>query len=393
MNKVLLPNMPSIDIISTDYRNTFSFYAPVRVFSGRGISNSLADQLVEHSWKRPMVITDKNVAQASGKKIIDQLLQASYEVIVWDKVHCEPSDSSLIPGIQAALDFKPDVIVGLGGGSSMDSAKVIAVAAKDGNTNVAEYLRPATRIIKDAIPLVTIPTTAGTGAEITRGVVITDEKKIVKRGFSYGGCYATFALIDPALTETMPSHITSSTGIDAFCHAIEAYMSPTPFPISDALALYALSLIKNNLDDAIHNQSEKARDAMSIASNLACLSFATGAGLTFSHLFSDVVGPRYNIPHGYASALVLPGTVALFERYLPERAIVLSSLLALPHYTTLLEGVRDVFRKANVPHISSFFSYEEARLLVDETFVLSFRCKSFNKEEAYEAVKVSFDIA
>lgn len=379
--------------VAGEFHWQFRFLSPVEVLYRRGIAGELGQILRQRGWARVFVITDQNVLDGGANLILNNLREGDLETAIWVRPGTEPTDTTIAGAIDAALSFKPDVIVALGGGSTMDTAKVASVMTYVGDADFRGFLEPGSRPIEGATPWVAVPTTAGTGAEVTRGTVIVDEERRVKRGFSRGGSYARLALLDPSLTDNLPRQVTATSGIDAFCQSLEGYLSPTPFPIGDGFSLLALSLIEANLPVAIESGAAPARDAMLLAACASALTFSTGAGLTFSHLFSDVVGPRKSLPHGYASALLLPGVVRLAERDKPRRTKIVAEILGHPGENSLIQSVKRILQLAQAPHISTIMDKAEAGDLVDETFLLDGSDELLTRAEAHEVLSISYDEA
>ncbi|MDQ3944686.1 MAG: iron-containing alcohol dehydrogenase [Actinomycetota bacterium] len=352
------------DVLVDIARDRFRFLCPVETLFGRGISEDLPSQLERRRFRRPLVLTDPSVAAAAAS-LLDLIGGAFPKAAVWMGEGGEPTDRSARAAVAAARDHRPDVVVALGGGSVLDSAKVVAVAAAaDDGADVREFLRPGRRTIGRCLPWVALPTTAGTGAEVTRGTVVVDEEKGCKRGFGGGGCYATLALLDPGLTDGLPAPVTATSGIDAFCHAVEAFLSPNAFPVGDALSTVALALIRKHFSGALAGTAAD-RDGMMMAAWLSALSFSTGAGLTLAHDFSDLVGPRTALPHGFAAAVWLPAVAERAECHDPERAEV-ARLLVGPERPSLSDAVGAVLGSAGVPHVADVLEPAPALRLLEE---------------------------
>ena len=254
--------------------------------------------------KRLAVITDKGVR---GLGLLDEALgalaQAGYDVLVFDEVIADPADYIALKGAEAVKAFKASMIVGFGGGSSMDSAKVIAhLAASD---QPLESLYGVGQAKGPILPLVLVPTTAGTGSEVTNVAILTTGKT-EKKGIVADSLYANRVLLDVNLTLGLPSSLTASTGIDAMVHAIEAYTSIIEKnPLSDALALSALRKLRPALERACENGDDKeARQDMLIGAMLAGQAFSNApcAGI---HALAYPLGGFFHVPHGLSNALVM----------------------------------------------------------------------------------------
>lgn len=291
----------------------FKYYIPSRIHFKSGIINDIGEYIRELSINRILVVADSNISALPWfQTLIERINQIESEVFIFDNVHCEPSDENVNNGITYAYGKDINGIIGIGGGSSMDCAKCIAAAISSDSASIEPFLRPETKKVNKKLPLMLIPTTAGTGAEITRGAVIIDKKQRTKRGFGNGGYYADIALIDPDVGCTLSKNQIATSGLDALCHAIESFLVNQTHPICKIWSYNALKLIWDSLPKMYEENDSVSQENMFLGSLLATMSFSTGVGLTFSHHISDVLGGTYDIPHGYASYYTLPYTVKIF---------------------------------------------------------------------------------
>lgn len=284
----------------------FNFSIPTKVYFGDGITNRLGEELAFLGPKKAILITDK-VMQKIGmvnrvqKGLHDGPLQI---VAVFDDV---PPNSELAVVTAAAELGKAknaDCVMALGGGSVMDTAKVVNILLTKGG-QVQDHMG-AQLINEKLLPSIFIPTTAGTGAEVTQFAVILDSKKNLKLPFSENAIIPDIAILDPELTKSMPSKLTAATGMDALTHAIEAYVSTESNPATEAFALRAIELISSNiLQAAAVPDDMEARGAMLSASFMAGAAFST-SGVGIVHAISHALGGVYHIPHGLANSILLP---------------------------------------------------------------------------------------
>jgi alcohol dehydrogenase len=224
---------------------------------------------------------------------------------VYDRIEQDPTLPAIEAARKAALRYGADAIVAYGGGSPMDAGKAVAMLVANGGT-VDEYLYVKKTFQNPGLPFLAIPTTAGSGSEVTATTVIRDEARKSKRGLTHPLAFARTAIIDPETHVTMPPAVTAATGMDALTHAIEAYTSRNHQPFSDALCLQAIRLIGENLRRATGNGTDiDARSHMAAASALAGIGFAF-AGLGSVHGLAHAIGARFHVPHGIANALILP---------------------------------------------------------------------------------------
>ncbi|MEK5230913.1 iron-containing alcohol dehydrogenase [Lysinibacillus sp. FSL K6-0232] len=234
-----------------------------------------------------------------------QLKMQGLEAVSYLGVTTEPDDTYVAEGLELLQAEGCDIIVSVGGGSCIDTAKAIAVVATNGGY-IGDYMKMAKVAEQTPIPHIAIPTTAGTGSEATDATVITNTKTDVKMMIKQPAFMPIVAIVDPVLTVTSPPAITAATGIDALSHAIESYLSRLAHPYSDVLALSAMDLIVNNIVK-VYEQGDDidAREAMSLGSMQAGLSFSN-ASVALVHGMSRPIGALFHVPHGISNAMLLP---------------------------------------------------------------------------------------
>jgi alcohol dehydrogenase class IV len=288
---------------------TFSFTGAKKIVFGRGSFVSLPEQLAEQKISRPLIVLDRNLAQSGFREKVSALLdQAGMKYVLYDKTEPEPPLELADEGTKIALKKRCDGVVGIGGGSAMDLAKAIAVLAA--NKAKAEAFLGLNRVPGPGLPKIMIPTTAGTGSEVTFTSVFIRKKLQKKEGMNSPYLYPELALLDPELTLSLPPHPTAATGIDALCHAIESYTSINASPMSEMVSLEAIQLISDNLRTAVHDGANiEAREAMLLGSLYAGLGLAN-AGVTAVHSLSYPLGGRYGVSHGLANTIMLPRVMA-----------------------------------------------------------------------------------
>jgi alcohol dehydrogenase len=262
----------------------------------------------EEGGSKPFLVIDPGVKTAGLlKPITAPLKKAKMDFEVYDKVDPEPGLKLADNGCKLAKKAGCDCVIGVGGGSAMDVAKAVSVLLTNGG-KAEDYLGIG-KIPKPGVPKIMVPTTAGTGAEVTFTAVFINEKTKSKGGMNGAPLYPNAALLDPELTLSMPPHVTAATGIDAFTHAVEGYTSTKAHPISDMYALEAIEMISRNLPRAYANGNDlKARSEMLMGSLLAGKALAT-AGVGLVHAMAYPLGGMFGIPHGLANAVLLPYVV------------------------------------------------------------------------------------
>ncbi|MBY4678122.1 iron-containing alcohol dehydrogenase [Marinobacterium arenosum] len=285
---------------------------------GAGASQEIPSVLESLNCKRPLIVTDKVMVELGYVGQIEQTL-ANHMVFceVFDNTVPEPTVGSIQAGVEKARDGDYDCIIAVGGGSPIDSAKAIAILAKFGG-EMRDYKFPRV-VLEQGLPVIAVPTTAGTGSEVTRFTIITDEANDEKMLCVGIGFMPVAALVDYKLTLSLPARITADTGIDALTHAIEAYVSKKANPYSDSQALAAMSLLGPNLRKVYHHGSDAdAREAMMLGSTLAGVAFSA-ASVALVHGMSRPIGAFFHVPHGLSNAMLLPSVTAFSIPEAPER--------------------------------------------------------------------------
>jgi len=282
---------------------TFNFVLPSVIQYGVGVLNTLNALLDTYAAKNILIVCDQGMIDA---KILDKVLVQignDKTINIFSAIEANPKDYNVQAGAKKANDTNADLIIALGGGSPIDAAKGIAVVAKQGG-QVRDY---ATKpISENCLPIIAIPTTAGTGSEVTFSSVITDTTEHFKFTIKSPHIAAKVALIDPSLTYTLPASITAATGIDALTHAIEGYTATCTEPIAEALGLYAIEYIGKYIERAVKDGADsEARDGMMMGSLLAGLSFSH-ADVASVHCMAEALGSMYDRPHGLCNAIMLP---------------------------------------------------------------------------------------
>lgn len=301
-------------------RNTWEFYSTERIVFGNGSVQQLDTILQRLKAKNVLLVTDPGIKHAGiADRVLSLLKQADYNVVVYDQVVPEPPVQSAFDCYEfAKSQMDTDAIIGLGGGSSIDMAKIVALLVAHGG-HPLDYAGE-NQVPGPIAPLIAIPTTAGTGSEVTSVAVLTDVENNLKVGVSDNYLRPAVALLDPELTIGLPAYVTACSGIDALSHAVEAYMAkpysyiqaegPILFqgsiPISDALALQAIELIASNLTLAVQQGTNiEARSNMLLGSLLAGMAFSN-AGTASAHALAYPIGGLVKSPHGEVTGLLLP---------------------------------------------------------------------------------------
>ncbi|MDK2926542.1 MAG: 1,3-propanediol dehydrogenase [Bacillota bacterium] len=283
---------------------SFTWQLPTKVVFGTGTVRKIGEQARALGGTRVLVVTDPVLRRVGPiEETRKYLEEAGLAVTIYDGVEPNPTIEVVEQGLTLAREFACDLLVGLGGGSSIDSAKAIGLMLNNAGS-ISDYWgrAPANR----AVPVIAVPTTAGTASEVTWVTVIKDARRKVKMGIGHPNLAAAVALCDPALSTTMPANVTASTGLDALTHAVESYTNTSTEPISEALALEAIRLIGANLRPAVaKGDNLSARERMLLASLMAGLAFAN-TRLGIVHAITSPLGGYFPVPHGVVNAILLP---------------------------------------------------------------------------------------
>ena len=285
-----------------------TFLSPTKVIFGNGTASLVGKEAAQFSAKKALVVTDKGVVAANLLTGVQDSLKAQkIDFDVFDKVEAEPPTRIINDGARMAVDIGADIIIGVGGGSSLDVAKGVAIMAKS-KGKILDYVG-TDMVPQRGLPRILLPTTAGTGSEVTRTIVAIDEVANLKIAVHSDCALADVAIVDPMLTLSMPPKVTADTGVDALIHAIETYVAMSATPFSDVLAIEAIRRIAENLPAAYAKaENITARYNMSLGATMAGMAF-TGGGLGAVHALSNVMGVKYHLSHGRANAVMLPYVV------------------------------------------------------------------------------------
>jgi alcohol dehydrogenase len=310
--------------------NSFSFELPTKIEYGVGVAKSLADVIKKDNFKRLLLVSDEGVARSGLLgQVTDALDAHQLKWTVFDRVEPNPKDYNVQEGTDIASRSGADCLVAIGGGSPIDCAKAIAVVACQGGA-VRDYEGPG-KIGPDVLPLIAIPTTAGTGSEVTFSSVITDSSEKFKFSIKDPNIAPKVALVDPEMTLTMPPDLTAATGMDALTHAIEAFTANASEPLADSAALYAIELISAHLRNAVSDGHHmEARAGMLLGSVLAGIAFSH-SDVAAVHCVAEALGGKYDAAHGVCNAVVLPAVMEYNMTYCQERYARIAGAMGLTY--------------------------------------------------------------
>ena len=314
----------------------FSFQLPTRIEFGNGVAATVGEEAKGLGGSRALVVTDPGIASAGLlEPILAHLKSADLAVTVFDGVEPNPRDTSVARGAEVALSEECDVLVAVGGGSPMDTAKAIGVIQQEGG-KITDY-EGLGIVTKPITPLIAIPTTAGTGSEVTFWSVVTDSARSFKMSVGSPLIAARVALVDPELTVGLPASLTAATGVDALTHAVEGFTATLSEPLTDSLAVSAIRLIGKSLRQAYANGSNlEARYNMMLASLLAGVAFGN-SDIGGVHCMGEAIGGLYDTPHGVAMAIYLPVVAEFNCIAVPEKFAAVAEALGddVAHLSTV----------------------------------------------------------
>lgn len=285
------------------------FRMPRSLFYGRDALAVLGKQAAVLGTKALLISSRTMESIGNVKRCLEDLHRSGVETAVYLEVNTEPTDVHVAEAWQIFHEQQCDLLIALGGGSCIDAAKAVAVTGPD-RTRIDNFKDFAHTIPADAVPLIAIPTTAGTGSEVTSVTVIIRTGDDVKMMINHPALMPAVAIVDPLLTLSLPPQMTAATGVDALCHAIEAYLSRRAQPMTDHLALGAIELIVRNIRQAYAGGDNfAARERMMLASVQAGSAFSN-ASVTLVHGMSRPIGALFHVPHGISNAMLLPAVLA-----------------------------------------------------------------------------------
>ena len=264
------------------FNSIYQYNFPTTIRFGAGSSKELADYLLKQGWKRPLIVTDPQVAQLGFfKELVRGLGDKNISVEVFHDIHKNPVKSDVYKGADAFDGTDRDSIIGIGGGAALDVARAIALRIhhREDLFKYDDLIGGDVYVTNDVPPFITIPTTAGTGSEVGRSAIIADDETHQKKILFSPKLLAKMVFADPLLTMELPPFITAATGMDALTHNMEAYIAKMPHPMCEGIALEGMSLISQSLEKAVNNPDLESRSMMMIASLMGAVAFQKGLGV------------------------------------------------------------------------------------------------------------------
>lgn len=373
-------------------------------YVGWGSLDELIPEVKKFNVEKIVIVTDPALVKLNiVNKISDPLQEAGYNISIYDDIVPEPPLETGEKLVSFARKNNVDLVIGVGGGSALDLAKLAAVlSAHEGD--VADYLNltGTKNITKKGLPKILIPTTSGTGSEVTNISVLSLES--TKDVVTHDYLLADVAIVDPQLTMTVPAKVTAATGVDALTHAVEAYISVNASPTSDGLALQAIRLISRSLRRAVKNGNDKqARIDMSQGSYIAGLAFFN-AGVAGVHALAYPLGGQFHLPHGESNAVLLPYVMDYIRESCEKRmGDILESMggnrsLLSDEEASIkcVEYLADLVKDVGIPQTLQGFSIPQSALEkltedgVKQKRLLARSPMPLNKEDIYNIYEATF---
>lgn len=307
---------------------SFEYYFPTRIVCGPGCVSKVAEEIKKARVHKPLLVTDRGIIRAGlVAETVENLKEEHIDFALFQDVEANPSASVVEEGFNLFQKDGCDSLLALGGGSSIDTAKAIGIL-KNNRGKIMDY--EGVGKVKGRIPwMVAIPTTYGSGSEVTSFAVITDRVRKFKAAIGSPLIIPDLALVDPELMVRLPYQIAASVGLDALCHAVESYCSKVATPFSEMLALKAIRLISGNIERAVESDNDiEATFNMAISSTMAGMAFSLSR-LGLVHAMSHPLGGIYGIPHGVANTLLLPYIMEYNAQAAPDKYADIAEVMGI----------------------------------------------------------------
>ena len=288
-------------------------------YFGKGAREELALEIQKRGFKKVFLVSDKSLVEAGVTAKVEEVLnKAGIPYVLYDEIKPNPTIKNVLDGVDACKNSKADLIVAVGGGSSIDTAKGISIVMTNPERSDIKSLNGASNTVNRGMPLIAMPTTAGTAAEVTINYVITDEDAKIKMVCVDPNDIPILAIVDSDLMATMPKSLAAATGMDALTHAVEGYITKAHNDMSDMFHMKAIQMIFKYLPAAVNDKEPVAIEKMGMAQYIAGMGFSN-VGLGIVHSMAHQLGAVYDTPHGIANAMLLP-TVMRFNGEDPATA-------------------------------------------------------------------------
>lgn len=326
-------------------------------YFGRGTREKITDELINRGYKKILVVTDKTIIEAGVlSKVTPNIDKTEIKYFVYDEVKPNPNVKNVKDGLMTAKTNNVDAIVAVGGGSVIDTAKAIAIIMTNPEFDDVISLAGVADTKNKSLPIIALPTTAGTAAEVTINYVITDEVNTKKMVCVDAHDIPEIAIIDPELMDSMPQGLSASTGMDALTHAMEGYITKAGWLIPDMFHLNSMSLIYKNLEKAANEKDPIAIEKMAYAQYIAGMGFSN-VGLGIVHSMAHSLGAFFDTPHGVANALLLPHVLRFNGKACPQLfrnmgnafGLDMTNLNDEETVEKVVTAVQELSKKLNIP--------------------------------------------
>lgn len=338
---------------------------PTNYHFGAGRINTLPGQAASLAMKSPLVVTDPGLVQLDMiKSLYRGLLATGLDAAIFSDIKANPTGSNVLAGIEAYRKGGHDGLIAVGGGSALDAGKAIALLARqsihiwDAVDEGDNWLRLEAEAVP---PIIAVPTTAGTGSEVGRASVITDEEDQVKKIIFHPRMMPDLVIADPELTVGLPAGLTAATGMDALSHNLEAFCAPGYHPMARGIAVEGIRMIKNWLPAAVADGNDiEARSHMLVASSMGATAFQRGLGAM--HALAHPLGALYDAHHGTLNAILMPYVLVTNRPAIEDIITELSGSLGFRNtgFTPFLDWILALRSELNIPHTLSAIGIDEA---------------------------------
>ena len=376
--------------------NSFQVHSPQRIIFGEGKSELISQEIEKLDCKRPLIISDDNIIITEAfAKIVDILNDNGFEPSFLTEIEPDPDYQTALKLADKISDC--DVLIGIGGGSVLDITKVVSVLKT--NNQAISTMFGIEQIEKLGLKTILLPTTAGTGSEVTNIAILSDNEEELKKGMVSDYLLADTVILDPHLTYTCPKTVSASSGIDALIHAMEAFTSVKANPFSDNLAQAAIEIITKNILSACQNKKQE-RGKMLLGSMMAGQAFCC-AGVTAVHAFAYPIGAKYHIPHGIANSIMLPYIFqhnydADSQKFESIAKIIKKNCSIDPKAKHIKDIIKDLLSKLGIDKTLRDFGAKEGEIaelaenVLKVTRLLSNNPKKINYEDALRIYRAAY---
>ena len=331
----------------------YQYNFPTTIRFGVGSSKELGDYLLKNNLLKPLIVTDATVSQFNFfKEIIDDLKNKNISIEIFYDIHKNPVKSDVYKGTDVYDNTKRDAVIGIGGGAALDVARaiVLRVNHREDLFKYDDLIGGDVYVTNDVPHFITIPTTAGTGSEVGRSAIISDDETHQKKILFSPKLLAKIVFADPLLTMELPSFVTAATGMDALTHNMEAYLAKMPHPLCEGIALEGISLINQSLEKAVNKPDLESRSKMMIASLMGAVAFQKGLGVV--HSLAHPLSSLLDTHHGLANAVNIPYGMEFNIEGFEYKFRRIARTLELKEETgdAVVKYLFDLNSKINIPH-------------------------------------------